>query len=191
MDYNNILNNKRKLNDLKNKTKSMIEKATDKISEVTTTAVDSVIDKVKNINQQQAKIGVFQDVISYINNKLIEESVDNVGVRLVISKNKQEGLISLEGILEEITELYERPLNKILLSDDYVDALFNLTKVHYKYEKEIDYSEEADIFSISVIQKNVEESKDFDKEHVCNCETECEICSCKQQTMNIEYIEDK
>lgn len=197
MDYNNILNNKRKLNELKNKTKSILEKATDKLTEVTSTAVDTVVDKVKYKSQQQAKVFIFQDVVAAINAKLIENSVDNTDYKAMIFRNKKENEMSVEEIIENLASSYGEPLSEILVSKDYVDAIFELVKVHYKYEKEIKFEALEDIFTIKILHKDVEptetksdieENKD---EHTCDCEPKCDICNCNQEVMTLEYIDNK
>lgn len=184
MDYNNILNNKRKFNELKNKTLNILEKATDKLTEVTTTAVDTVVDKVKVKGQQQAKICLFQDIVAVINSKLIEETVENAEFKLSVYKNKVENEISVESIVEGLVLAFDESLKENVLSGDYINALYELVKVHYKYESEISFESDENLFTVSIIHKEVEE-----KEHVCNCEPKCDVCDCNQEVMTLEFID--
>lgn len=192
MDYNNILNNKRKFNELKNKTLNILEKATDKITEVTTTAVDTVVDKVKVKSQQQSKAYIFQDILSVVNSKLIEESIDNVDFKLSVYKNKTEDELSIESIVWGLVSTFEETLKENILSADYIDALYELVKVHYKYEAEINFELNENFFTIGIIRKEVkEETINEEKEHVCDCEPKCDVCNCNQEIMTLEFIQDK
>lgn len=197
MDYNNILNNKRKFNQLKNKTIGILNKATDKITEVTTTAVDSVVDTVKTISQQQAKVCIYEDVISVVNEELINATLENSEAVMKITTNavEDESIISIEGIVSGLTATFDDALRSTLTSTDYIETIFAVVDVHYKYESGINYKNEDGIISLSIIPEAKEESgektNEAREEHVCDCETECENCSCRQQTMTLEYMDDE
>lgn len=197
MDYNNILNNKRKFNQLKNKTVGILNKATDKITEVATTAVDSVVDTVKNISQQQAKVCVYEDVISIVNEELIKATLENPEAIIRVSPYtmEDESIISVEGVVSGITATYDDVLRNTLTSADYIETIFAVVNVHYKHESEINYKNEDGIIALSIIPESKEESNketnEVKEEHICDCETECENCTCRQQTMTLEYMEDE
>lgn len=210
MDYNNILNNKRKFNELKNKTMGILSKATDKITEVTSTAVDSVVDTVKNISQQQAKLSVFEDVISAIDSKLINSTLENQEAVLKIAKRglEDETIIFIDKIVSGITATYEESLKEALCSEDYLDAIYGAVKAHYNHESGVKYKVEADMITLSIItakDENKMKSEVVDimettkkneqvkttEEHVCGCEERCDYCTCEQEAMTLEYIKDE
>ena len=202
MDYNSILNNKRKLKEIKNKTMGMLNKATEKITGVTTSAVDTVVDTVKNIGNQTAKVCIFEDVISVIDGELINLTLENKNAVLSIVEYKleQEGVLSIEGILEGITATYEENLKVALMSSDYIEALFSLVAAHYNHEAGVKYSIDKRVITISIIpaeenvvaetkadvveekvtEEVVVEDISEEEEFVCDCKEKCETCACKE-----------
>lgn len=208
MDYNSILNNKRKFKEIKNKTIDMLNKATETITGVTATAVDTVVDTVKNIGNQTAKVGIFEDVISVIDSELINSTLENKNATLSIVEYKleQDGVISIEGILEGVTATYEENLKIALTSSDYIEALFSLVAAHYNHESGVKYSLDKRVITISIIpaEENVvaetkadvvnetvveervkeeavvEDISEKEEEFVCDCKEKCETCACKE-----------
>lgn len=203
MDYNSILNNKRKFKEIKNKTIDMLNKATETITGVTATAVDTVVDTVKNIGNQTAKVGIFEDVISVIDSELINSTLENKNATLSIVEYKleQDGVISIEGILEGVTATYEENLKIALTSSDYIEALFSLVAAHYNHESGVKYSLDKRVITVSIIpsEENVvaetktdvseetvveetitEDASEKEEEFVCDCKEKCETCACKE-----------
>lgn len=206
MDYNNILNNKKKLKEIKNVTLGFLNKATDKITEVTTTAVDSITDTVKNIGNQQAKISIFGDVVAYVDKMLIDGTLADENFRLIIMEYKMEGVegTSVEEILKEVTSGYETSLKEALTDFEYIEGVYALIAAHYKHESGVNFFRKGGCFSISIVKEEAKEEvkestndvadevvlEKVEEEHVCNCVEECETCACKEGiTMVVEENE--
>lgn len=202
MDYNSILNNKRKFKEIKNKTMGMLNKATEKVTVMTSTAVDTVVDTVKSIGNQTAKVCIFEDVISVIDGELINLTLEDKDAVLSIVEYKleQEGVISIEGILDGITATYEENLKAALTSSDYIEALFSLVAAHYNHEAGVKYSLDKRVITISIIpaedkvdseiktdvaeenttEETVSEDNIKEEDFTCDCEEKCETCTCKE-----------
>lgn len=177
MDYNNILKNKKKFKDIKNKTFGIINKATDKLTEVTSTAVDTVVGTVKNIGNQQAKVSVFENVISVIDAELIDATMKETGAKISIVEYNvdYEGVISIEGVLQGLTEDCDEKLKTILTSPEYIEPIFALVGAHYKYESDIKYDMDKRVITISVISETkVETESKVEREAEVETETETE-----------------
>ena len=198
MDYNNILNNKRKMKEIKDKTMGVINKATEKMTGITSNAVDTVVDTVKSRGNQTSKVSVFANVISVIDTELINATLTdkNAALNIVEYKVEQDGVMSIEGILEGITASYDEPLKAALNSSDYIEALFSLVAAHYNHETGIKYSLDKRVMTVAIIpvaEKSTEkvaeecvmeevvvEETSNNEEVKCDCEEPCEACSCKE-----------
>ena len=153
MDYNNILNNKRKMKEIKDKTMGVINKATEKMTGITSNAVDTVVDTVKSRGNQTSKVSVFANVISVIDTELINATLTdkNAALNIVEYKVEQDGVMSIEGILEGITASYDESLKAALNSSDYIEALFSLVAAHYNHETGIKYSLDKRVMTVAII----------------------------------------
>lgn len=201
MDYNSILNNKKKLKEIKNVTLGLLNKATDKITEAATTAVDSITDTVKTIGNQQAKISIFADVVTYVDKLLIDGTLENEDFKLSIMEYNMEGvdIISVGEILNEITSGYEESLKETLTNFEYIEGVYALLLAHYKYESGVEFFNFGRSFSLNILKDNIEDTKEevsdvnedaiskTQEAHVCNCVEKCETCSCEDGiTMVVE-----
>ena len=201
MDYNNILNNKKKLKEIKNVTLGFLNKATDKITEVTTTAVDSITDTVKTISHQQAKISIFGDVVACVDKMLIDGTLADENFKLNIMEYGMEGVdgVSVEEILNKITSGYEESLKEVLTDFEYVEGIYALIAAHYKHESGVNFFRRGGVFSLSIVKEEVKEEVkesvenvvlEKENEHICNCVEKCETCACKEGiTMVVEENE--
>lgn len=181
MDYNNIINNKKKLKDIKNVTLGILNKATDKITEITSTAVDSVTDTVKSMSKQQAKVSIFADVVSYVDKKLINGTMEDENYRLTIMEYKIEGIegISVEDILKDVTSAYDEELREVLTDFDYIEGVYAMILAHYKHENGVDFVRTGGHFTLN-ITKNASNEEVQKEEHTCDCNEKCEVCECQQ-----------
>lgn len=149
MGYNGNINNRKKFAEITNKAMGLINQAGNVIADTTNTVVEGV----KEYSNSKSKVRIVQDVISEIDNILINGTMKDSDFVLYITEYDcdEDGYISIESLVNKITASYDVSLREKLISEDYIAAIFAMIDVHYKTEDELDYILYKNTISIKVL----------------------------------------
>ena len=99
-----------------------------------------------SVKFDEFKFNIYSLVLNEIENKVVE-SIMKSACDFKISKRKSETYCSLEDVIQSVA--YQNIDISLFLSDEYLDLLFNVIKIHFKSEDLIDIIEDNNILIFS------------------------------------------